>query len=770
MTSQKSSVNKQAAKFDFKFSFKNIIVPSALTFIVAMIVFVFMPMQEYYYIIRSSGDGDTYYDVMYKNILSVFTTLGYQGRIWLNILAVAGGVLFAFCAFYFLNKKKSVNFFMSTGINRRTMFTNRVLSSAIMIALTTGVPLLIDTIFNISAFGHGAYMLEFGFFAFLGMFSMFMSGFAIMSAAMCMCTTVIDALFSGAFLVVAPYAVVYSVQALLTDLLRGYGDNSDLLSKCAVFTPLFSSSKLGSREFGETLFHSISQMKNTNVAYIDVEYSASSFNSYFNTDGYTHIGYKFFFGALLWIAVSVVLLFVANYCLKKRKAENTAIIRRSKASSIVVSYILGLASIIAVGALLMLAKERVNIPSVLIALICAIVFFLVSAVVQLAAYADIKKPKTYLVTAAAGTIIPLVFALILSFGGFGYTTYVPELSEVESCTVNTSDMNASFGQTYYGDVENLSFFHYYANNNMCSDFTDKADIERVLRAEKTAQKREFYKGYSNATFEFKLKNGKTVTRSFDDITEDAVKALANLTSTKEMQKQVENQFLVPAEDIVETKDYYSVNYNYSSTDAPITQSDAYAYAADGKRFKIDNTLEFRKALLADVKKVGYSRQFTSDRELFVIGFVSTEAGPVDDDTDKFANDENIFVAYSIYDDMTNVLNYLKKVGVYDKVVGHDCTKNVESVTLISVTDKALRSQVEYWNARFAGGITSSKNTDASEIKIIERNGKKYTDKESISKYIKASTVGGYYHDDDMILMIKYKSGDTVLRLLRADKK
>lgn len=770
MTSQKSSVNKQAAKFDFKFSFKNIIVPSALTFIVAMIVFVFMPMQEYYYIIRSSGDGDTYYDVMYKNILSVFTTLGYQGRIWLNILAVAGGVLFAFCAFYFLNKKKSVNFFMSTGINRRTMFINRVLSSAIMIALTTGVPLLIDTIFNISAFGHGAYMLEFGFFAFLSMFSMFMSGFAIMSAAMCMCTTVIDALFSGAFLVVAPYAVVYSVQALLTDLLRGYRDNSDLLSKCAVFTPLFSSSKLGSREFGETLFHSISQMKNTNVAYIDVEYSASSFNSYFNTDGYTHIGYKFFFGALLWIAVSVVLLFVANYCLKKRKAENTAIIRRSKASSIVVSYILGLASIIAVGALLMLAKERVNIPSVLIALICAIVFFLVSAVVQLAAYADIKKPKTYLVTAAAGTIIPLVFALILSFGGFGYTTYVPELSEVESCTVNTSDMNASFGQTYYGDVENLSFFHYYANNNMCSDFTDKADIERVLRAEKVAQKREFYKGYSNATFEFKLKNGKTVTRSFDDITEDAVKALANLTSTKEMQKQVENQFLVPAEDIVETKDYYSVNYDYSSIDAPITQSDAYAYAADGKRFKIDNTLEFRKALLADVKKVGYSRQFTSDRELFVIGFVSTEAGPVDGDTGKFANDENIFVAYSIYDDMTNVLNYLKNVGVYDKVVGHDCTKNVESVTLVSVTDKALRSQVEYWNTRFAGGITSSKNTDDSEVKIIERNGKKYTDKESISKYIKASTVGGYYHDDDMILMIKYKSGDTVLRLLRADKK
>lgn len=233
---------------------------------------------------------------------------------------------------------------------------------------------------------------------------------------------------------------------------------------------------------------------------------------------------------------------------------------------------------------------------------------------------------------------------------------------------------------------------------------------------------------------------------------------------------MENQFLVPAEDIVETKDYYSVNYNYSSTDAPITQSNAYAYAADGKRFKIDNTLEFRKALLADVKKVGYSRQFTSDRELFVIGFVSTEAGPVDGDTGKFANDENIFVAYSIYDDMTNVLNYLKNVGVYDKVVGHDCTKNVESVTLVSVTDKALRSQVEYWNTRFAGGITSSKNTDDSEVKIIERNGKKYTDKESISKYIKASTVGGYYHDDDMILMIKYKSGDTVLRLLRADKK
>ena len=55
MTSQKSSVNKQAAKFDFKFSFKNIIVPSALTFIVAMIVFVFLPMQEYYYITRSSA-------------------------------------------------------------------------------------------------------------------------------------------------------------------------------------------------------------------------------------------------------------------------------------------------------------------------------------------------------------------------------------------------------------------------------------------------------------------------------------------------------------------------------------------------------------------------------------------------------------------------------------------------------------------------------------------------------------------------------------------
>ena len=140
MISPKSSADKHAARYDFKRSFVRLILPSVLSLAFSLFYFIAVPLST----ISSAGTYSL--SLRAANIVSIRKHLACAlfGATWVNyvyfgIFALIVGVLFAFCAFLPIMRKSSVNFFFSCGIDRKTYFKNRTLSSVILMILTTAI-------------------------------------------------------------------------------------------------------------------------------------------------------------------------------------------------------------------------------------------------------------------------------------------------------------------------------------------------------------------------------------------------------------------------------------------------------------------------------------------------------------------------------------------------------------------------------------------------------------------------------------------------------
>lgn len=153
MTSPKSSVDKHSARYDFKRSFVRLIAPGIVSLLFSIIYFIAIPVAT----ISSAGTYSL--SLRAENIASIRKQLACalfgsttSNFVFYGVYAVIIGVLFAFCIFFPIMRKSNVNFFFSCGIDRKTYFKNRALSSIIIMILTSAVPLMIDIIINSKIF------------------------------------------------------------------------------------------------------------------------------------------------------------------------------------------------------------------------------------------------------------------------------------------------------------------------------------------------------------------------------------------------------------------------------------------------------------------------------------------------------------------------------------------------------------------------------------------------------------------------------------------
>lgn len=172
MISPKSSVDKHSARYDFKRSFIRLIAPGIVSLLFSIIYFIVIPVAT----ISSAGTYSL--SLRAENIASIRKQLACalfgnttSNFVFYGVYAVIIGVLFAFCIFFPIMRKSNVNFFFSCGIDRKTYFKNRALSSIIIMILTSAVPLMIDIIINIRYLGHADFIIHQGFFLFLEHFT-----------------------------------------------------------------------------------------------------------------------------------------------------------------------------------------------------------------------------------------------------------------------------------------------------------------------------------------------------------------------------------------------------------------------------------------------------------------------------------------------------------------------------------------------------------------------------------------------------------------------
>ena len=431
MTSPKSSVDKHSARYDFKRSFVRLIAPGIVSLLFSIIYFIAIPVAT----ISSAGTYSL--SLRAENIASIRKQLACalfgnttSNFVFYGVYAVIIGVLFAFCIFFPIMRKSNVNFFFSCGIDRKTYFKNRALSSIIIMILTSAVPLMIDIIINIRYLGHADFIIHQGFFLFLEHFTYMLAGFSLMSIAMMACYTVTESLFFGAGLIWSPMLYIVSIEWLFQNFLRGYSQTATvdymplgsssltvtvdtLWSKLSVINPLIFGTALGSNNVRNNMYFNCLRSTASNDGVInDFYYDNASGNV-----GFEKAGMNYILPILIWLVLSVLFIFISNKLLNKRKLENTALHSSNLFATVFVS--LEFSVLVATFFMPLLSDFDVIQSSVLdifAGLICGIIAYFVFMSIS---RRKIKHGIKLVIPVGVSSIAVLVISVICISGGFG---------------------------------------------------------------------------------------------------------------------------------------------------------------------------------------------------------------------------------------------------------------------------------------------------------------------------------------------------------------
>jgi len=814
MTSNQSLQNKLPSKKDFKTSLTCVMIPAVINFIVSLVIFVFLPVSHFLTFDNIAA--------IRKNMSVCLTgnMVGYGFSMTFNynfgIILVIIGMLFALMAFMFKMKKKTVNVYYSLSVDRKTMFKNRLIASLICIALALFVPILIDTIINIRVIGNAGYIVTCALLLFAECFVYELAGFVIMSLAMAVCHTFVESIAFGAGLVTLPTIIFSTVNAVADNFLRGfdtssslYGYNSglftspDLLQRFSFLNPLFLGKNIKADSYIEdNIINFVHRDFNNMVFWKDDTVSCAEYLG-------EKISFDYILPLIIWVVISAVVIVIARQLFIKSKAENAGL----HASVPIINELFAAE----VGLILMdlwftglYEGSFASIKNAYICMLIGILLFLFGYfIIIMISKRTVKIKLRSLVCAGTGVAVSAVFFIVISTGGFGFSSYIPQASQIEWATVTYANLNTTMSESsvtggYYSDV-----FSTETLMTPMGCFSDEEDIQSVIDINETAVQESDDMTDMGVYFYYRLKNGKTVYRYYDTVDRRIEKQLLSLRDSNAVKKEltyllsdqdkddtpITNLLKGSAIDPAEFFDYNdekSVKSYFEKGIISVLDSDG-----DYVRGKIKNTPEFREALLKDLLAQSYEDRFMpKEKAVGMIEFADNYADDIDGDTkdmDEYAEEEYDskedyiygLYGYYIYESMTNTVNYLKDTGEYD-YFGSNEEALIESIsvekcsTIIDAqfayyqyndytNSRLFSSTVEYEEDDYYTGIEPDEEFEPFSIANYFKDSLEITDEEQINELLALSHPFGYAEDDDYIICIHYKNKVNKTLLLPSNK-
>ncbi len=802
MTSHQFSANKSAAKYDFKRALKSTIVPAAFTFLVSVYYFVLSPLG---FLIINYSSIKSILDIakIRKNIALCLTTFSQElsdiSGESIGLLFLILGALFALVSFRFIMKKRDVNVFFSSSIDRRTMFKNRVTACILIMAASLLLPLIADIIINISVLPKAGYIIKYGLLIFAECYVYLLTGFSIMLIAMSYCTTVVESIFFSGSIACAPTAVLYFIHSLSSVFLRGYNYASfpnysgsgflqpSLFHYTSIINPLMLGKAFGPFfsmddnliNFG---FHTLNS---------DVEYSLFI--------GYEEASFDYILPVIIWAVIGICFIFIARRLFINIKAENAGMHgKKPFASNLFAVEVIILAYALWVSAFYGSSQTVVNNSSgAVFTFAVGIFIMLVTYFIIISVCKRTIKRKVKELTVPVATIgVTLVISVILMTGGLGFSTYVPDVDDISSAIITSNDTNFTLSEinsepsdySYYGEIFSSDTL------NAIGAFTEKEDLEALTKINaKLVEKTDNMTGNSVYVY-YQLKNGRIVSRFYNTTDYDAQYSVLSLRDSKAAREELTYLFTGDRAEMPITSklknstiDFNEVlNYELETIVCDIFQK-GYIWVIDSNNImtykSIKNTPEFREALLSDLLSQTYEQRLKPDEK--AIGGIYINQIRLDNEDEYYAQDySSAFGAgYYIYPSMTNTVKYLKSTGEYELFTA--APDEIESISIDTV--KSIRSKNPWQNDSFLSHQFISQNETYSSIaeygeeyyddaydeyyniKDYFKDAKTFTDSKQIKEILDKSKIYYFSDNNDCVIMIKYKKFGYVTKLIPADE-
>lgn len=818
MTSHPYSASKHAAKYDFKKALESIIVPTVLTFALSFYSFIISPMGAFWFYLKNGGGFDL--EKLRKDIqlCLVNTNFSYSGYnnygIMLGLAFMLLGILFALFSFKFIMRKKQVNVFLSSPVDRRTMYKNRVVSSLLMMAGAIVIPIIADIIINACLVGHFGYVLRCGVLLFAECFIYTAAGFALMSLAMSFCTTVVESIFFCGAVAGVPTSVSYFIHSLCYTFLSGYNHKSlihfyydeaffakpSLLHYTSLINPLILGKAFGA---DYSLSDNIIEFVHRgNEQYVVDSYSVlggvAAGVSNTNT-GYENMPFSYILPLIVWAVISIGIIFIARKLFVNIKAENAGVhgtrpaAARLFAAEIMVVLFASLVGGFGITSrIIVISNNTLNIVTGMV--LVFIIYFIIMAICR----RSIKPKLRELIVPVSTIAVSGIMIAVLSTGGLGYSTYIPDVEDIDKAAITTDITDITTCEVLlnpYSDSYIDSLFQ-NTENSAIGPFTDKEDIEKFVEINKDIIAQEESSTITKGIYVcYELKNGRIVSRYYDIKSDDIAYKILSLRDSKAEREELEYMLCGDSENSPFDKkmknsnmDTYGFFANDSESNIEQLFKKGIVYAINSANInsgnKIKNTPELRKALLDDLLSQTYEQRFKPE-EAAIGGLLFSNYNDIE--TDSYTEENSDVYKTSreqgwyIYPSMENTVNYLKSTGEYKLFEVQD---EVESVSIASF--KSIKGrQAQNWNNIFyitSQFSSSNQSIESSEIvdyyyddyvetamKSYFSNAKVVKDEKQIDELLSHSRIYSRIDDNDYIVMIKYKKTGYVTKMIPADE-
>ncbi len=413
---------------------------------------------------------------------------------------------------------------------------------------------------------------------------------------------------------------------------------------------------------------------------------------------------------LVWIVLIIFIIFlIEKHFVENFKVENCNKSGKNNFVRVVIS--VGLATMISSTISWIIyehfgaeVQSFVMLPLLIAVLVVALA---VTVIVTLLIYRHKNAICFSLVGSAITVAFSLVVYLVSATGCFGYSTYMPETSEIKSVMINDP---VGILCTYSPEYVSTANEGVYAN--MC--FKNQDEIEKVKAIHNFIALDKNYDTTENFSIVYELKNGDFVCRNYSYLSEDACEKIASLFETDTVHgfyKTIFNQdsvinssssshdwiywdsvFSINKNDEISSYIYGSdTNYiaieNYWNEDTSyksVADADSLViYSKDNKHTYITEEQisreimeELKKALYEDYTSLSWRQIFKPEKQIGVISLASCEALKESEtnwfkDGDYVSSSEQVLkenvgwlYQFSITSDMEKTIEVLKKAGLY----------------------------------------------------------------------------------------------------------
>ncbi len=392
--------------------------------------------------------------------------------------------------------------------------------------------------------------------------------------------------------------------------------------------------------------------------------------------------------ALVWLVIGILLLVLSLYCYRRRKSELAG---QTQPKGILQIACLIFAAFCGGNLFYAIFSEVPTAGLPLLMVLGAMLIGVISSIIFSRGAKQIVKHMPWM---AIGGVLASALFLSIQFDLLGYERRVPTQDQVESVTISYTgrfeDLTGAYGGRFYSSYgpfgmmsqEQKDGHSYLTNPEAIATVLDahqKAvdNPPKTLRSYVVNTDSEHY--YQFAEITYKLKNGKTMTRSYNMFNAQATAALANLEDKEDFITTRHPIFFldtlpeIAQEDLIQSVNvndsFVSKQDNYQVLDKQNLRKLLDAVKKDMSNEKLENILSPQKPALGYLN-IRY-RDYTS-----LYGRYGNAAF-----LDKF-NYMNGTSSVLISEEYVNTLAVLKELGLSDRIIA----PKVDKYYFITMTD------------------------------------------------------------------------------------